>query len=442
MRNLLKEYVQVFVEATLRPKRMFYGANVTKSGKFFPEVVDGLLKSKKVIQKELDKKEFIEFQAAMQDLASAKRFLDQKFANRFIAKNVKETSSQITLSIDLISRAWSGQELKSANKGMVPTEFNNSIPIAFLTLPVMNSTPWLVAKQEELSAETNTLDNFNQSSFGDGQPKTVSVKSSQSGLIKTFKNVNGLAKSSDKAGHADFYFVDVDGKNIEGSGISHKAKGASDKSVAERYAGITKLMQNLAKKSSEFVDEALGSKGTLLMEAEEFVSSQETIDMISTFIEEAKKYYKEQALAGVEVAGFIKSIDIKEHKNELETMLYGPDKGDCTMLVISQVDKMTLKKVGKNYELDVGADGKVFIRPDIPTDPSYKPIFVCRFGERGSIFSFTKEETAVLKKKKKNLPSYVKFKNDLAYIPVRLYVSPAIRSPSKNAVDLSTLSSK
>jgi hypothetical protein len=102
---------------------------------------------------------------------------------------------------------------------------------------------------------------------------------------------------------------------------------------------------------------------------------------------------------------------------------------------------MTLKKVGKNYELDVGADGKVFIRPDIPTDPSYKPIFVCRFGERGSIFSFTKEETAVLKKKK-NLPSYVKFKNDLAYIPVRLYVSPAIRSPSKDAVDLSTLSSK
>lgn len=440
MSNLLKKYVETLLEATLRPNRIFYGANVTKSGNFFSEVVEGLLKSKKLMQKELSKQDFAEFQTSMQDLTTARDFLDKKFANRFIAKNIRETSSQVTLSINLISRSWTGQELKSANKGMVPAEFEKGVQIATLTLPSMKSVSWLVAKQEELSAETNALDNFNQTSFGDGQPKTVTVKSTQSGLSKVFKNVNGLVKSSDKTGHADFYFVDVDGNIIRGSGISHKAKGASDKSVAERYAGITRLMQNLAKKSAAInIEESLRNKNILLTEAEEFASSQETIDMISTFIEEAKKYYKSQALAGVEVAGFIKSIDIKAHKNELETMLYGPDKSDCTMLVISQVDKMTLKKVGKNYELDVGGDGKVFIRPDIPNDAAYKPIFVCRFGTGGSTFTFTKKESDVLKRKK-HLPSYIKFNKGIAYIPVRLYVSPAVRSPSKDAVDIAKLS--
>lgn len=432
--NILKEYIQRVLEATTRPGRLFYGANVDKSGAYFQQVLDGMLANSSAIKKDLSKEDFVEFKKVMMDPRAAKVFIAKKFANRFIAKNIKETAKNITLDIQLISRPWTGDELKAANKGNVPQEFNNGVSIASLSFPVDSSVSWLVAKQEELTAETNALDNFNQNSFGDGQPKTIVVKSSQSGTTKVFKDVSALVKSSDKAGHADFYFVDSNKRQIPGSGISHKAKGASDKSVAERYAGITRLMQNLSK---NITSESTVSSKSILLEVDEFASSQGTVDMIKDFVKKASDYYKSQALAGNQLAGFISSIDTDTYREEIETMLYGPEKNDCTMLVISQVDKMSLKKVGKNYELNVGSDGKIFIRPDVPEDPVYKPIFVCRFGPGGSSFYFTKEETKKLKKKK--IPSYVKFKNDIAYIPVRLYISPAIRTPSKDAIDISTL---
>lgn len=432
MSELMKEYIELLIEATVRPLRKYYGANITKSGGYFQIIVNDLLSNRKALSLLGP-----QFKASSNDNNALKKLFDEKFANRFIAKNVKENKKSITLQIMLINRAWSGEELKVANKGSPPSEFDSGIPISEITFEVNKSVPWLVAKQEELTAETNALDTFNASAFGDGLPKTVVVKSSQSGKTLTFRNVNSLVKNPDKAGHADFYFTDSKGKILPGSGISHKAKGASDKSVAERYAGVTRLMQNLLA-NQNFTE---GAEGKSLLEAvEKTVDSGLTITLIQDFIKEASEFYKQQALAGVELAGFIKSIDSDKFSDEIETMMYGPDKNDCTMLVISRVDGMSLKRSGKSntYEFDVGADGKVFIRPDIPNDPAYKPIFVCRYGSGGSKFTFTDNEYKNLLKMRK-VPSYVKIEKGTAYIPVRLYISPAIRSPSKDAPDISKL---
>jgi hypothetical protein len=436
MSELLKEYIELLTEATVRPARQYYGANITKSGSFFQTFVNDLLKNRKaaaLVGPQL--------KAMSSDLNAIKELIDDKFPNRFIAKNIRETKNSITLQILLISRAWSGIELKVANKGAPPAEFESGIPVSQITLELNKNVPWLVAKQEELTAETNALDTFNASAFGDGVPKTVVVKSSQSSKMITFKNVNSLVKNPDKAGHADFYFTDTKGQIIKGSGISHKAKGATDKSVAERYAGVTRLMQNLIANQGKF-SEGLEEK-KLLEAAENAVDSGLTVTLIQDFIKEASDFYKKQALSGVELAGFIKSIDTKKYADEIETMMYGPDKNDCTMLVISRVDGMSLKKSerGNTYEFDVGTDGKVFIRPDIPSDPAYKPIFVCRYGSGGSKFTFSDQEYKRLMKMR-NVPSYVKIEKGMAYIPVRLYISPAIRSPSKDAPDIAVKSKK
>jgi len=434
MSDLLKEYIELLSEATVRPSRQYYGVNITKSGSFFQTFVNDLLKNKKaasLIGPQL--------KTIASDSNAVKKLIDVKFANRFIAKNVKETKSSITLQILFISREWSGEELKVANKGNPPAEFESGVPVSQFTFEANKSVPWLVAKQEELTAETNALDAFNASAFGDGVPKTVLVKSTQSDKSLTFKNVNSLVKNPDKAGHADFYFTDAKGRRITGSGISHKAKGTTDKSVAERYAGVTRLMQNLLAKQDQF-SEGLEEKSLLESAAEGAVDSGLTVTLIQDFIKEASDFYKKQALSGVELAGFIKSIDTKKFADEIETMMYGPDKNDCTMLVISRVNGMSLKKSGRgnSYEFDVGGDGKVFIRPDIPSDPAYKPIFVCRYGSGGSKFTFSDDEYESLMKMRK-VPSYVKIEKGSAYIPVRLYISPAIRSPSKDAPDISKL---
>ena len=435
MRELLKEYIELLGEATVRPGRLYYGVNITKSGGFFQIFLNDLLKNKKASS-------LIgpQFKNVSSDINTAKEFFDDKFANRFIAKNIKETKNSITLQILLINREWSGEELKAANKTNQYSEFDKGIPVSQTTLKIDAPVSWLVTKQEELTAETNALDAFNAIAFGDGIQKTIIVKSTQSNKMLTFKNVNSLVKNSDKAGHTDFYFTDINGKIIPGSGISHKAKKSTDKSVAERYAGVTRLMQNLSAQQEKF-SESIKEKKLLEAAAKGAVDSGLTVKLIQDFIREASVFYKKQALSGIELAGFIKSIDVNKFSDEIETMMYGPEKNDCTMLVISRVDGMSLKKTGKGnvYEFDVGGDGKVFIRPDIPSDPAYKPIFVCRYGPGGSKFSFSDDEYKKLLKMRRT-PSYVKMEKGSAHIPVRLYISPAIRTPSKDAPDLSKLS--
>ena len=436
MSELLNEYVSLISEATIRPSRQYYGVNVTKSGSFFQTFINDLISNKKALSALGP-----QLKTMTSDPNSIKKLLDDKFSNRFIAKNIKESSGIITLQILLISRAWSGEELKAANKGTPPPEFEKGITISQITFEANKNASWLVAKQEELTAETSALDAFNTSAFGDGVTKTVVVKSIQSNKTLIFKNVNSLVKNHDKTGHADFYFTDTKGQIIPGSGISHKAKGASDKSVAERYAGVTRLMQNLSANQGNF-SEGLRERSLIEAAAEKAVDSGLTVKLIQDFIKEASDFYKKQALQGTELAGFIKSIDTKKFADEIETMIYGLDKNDCTMLVISRVDGMSLKKSkGNTYEFDVGGDGKVFIRPDIPSDPAYKPIFVCRYGSGGSKFTFTDAEYKRLSKMPL-VPSYVKIEKGIAYIPVRLYISPAIRSPSKDAPDISKLSKK
>ncbi len=470
-------------EATIRSGRRYYG--ISAFGKpaqamFGGDLVKAFQKNKelqKYLPPDLQKKsaekvESIDFSTELF------KFINNNFKNRLVLYNDQADqapANTVSLKLLILPKEWSGQNLKDANsaRGSVPdfmTAAGGAIQVSSREFALNKkgegeNLGWAIAKGEELNAEMTTLDSFKANAKFEEQAKNVVIWSSTGQLYRTYSNVADIRKSESKTEHADFYLYDTNGEIIPGSGISHKAKDRpeSNRSMAERYAGIINLMNAYAKKLGEsqltenkILDEQLNESGGI---------DSATYEEIKNFVRKSEAYFKLVYLnsglantsASSTIAGFYQTV---QNPNLMVDMIYGPDsEPGCDILAITTKTGMNLKPVSKEkagprkaeappeylysipeklkgnwFELDPGAGGYLFIRPEVPSQeyfPDLYPIFMCRFGSGGSKIYFSEEETNAIRLLfGRKLPPAINEDGNGYYIGARYYLAPFVRRPT------------
>ena len=162
---------------------------------------------------------------------------------------------------------------------------------------------------------------------------------------KTLKNVGGIVKKSGQANApgADFVFIDVDGNDIKGTGISHKAE------IFRSYGGIKKLSSEL----------------------EQAVELKE-------FIQDAREAWKKAIKLGQSPreVGFVRDLN----EDAIRRVLY---KGDIDYVVIGNL-KFDYDE--KSNSIIVHGPG-LYQSPQIPKK-EYQPVLKSIYGTGGSKIKF------------------------------------------------------
>jgi hypothetical protein len=404
----------------MRKERPYYGVSLDFITKIsFDEIVQSIMSSKSIIPKNIRKNK-----------VEVEKYIKTNFANRLIAVVEKTDEGPTKINIKLLSRDWSGDEIKNANVQYKKSngrsryvEFDSALTVVSMTTD-KPGVKWLVSKAEELGAETSALGHIQTLFDAATEGGKKGIKVSIEGVI--FNNVGGIKKNEAKTAHSDFILTDTSNEMIAGSGISHKVQKRN--LPPQTYAAVTRLIQNIQNiQKSEPVDE----------------SQKKLIEFTQNFINTSIQLYKNMLIAGetTYVSGWhVEIID----PEIAEVFIYGPrgnEKDECAFIIISDIDGMTLKPlminkklVPNTYVLDAGKSGHLYKRDSddkIPSDSSHKPILMFRPGTGGSIakIPLTEEQVSLIKLVEDAIPDAVVLEANSLKIQYKVHAGPKAKAP-------------
>ncbi len=236
-----------------------------------------------------------------------------------------------------------------------------------LTIDDVVNHSTLVASAAEEAQEINLANKLNNSIFLSDKDINLKVL----GVGETAISAYGLKRIEriSGVGGADFYFKDINGKDIPNFKFSYKHK--SQNSLFERYKGFMSYLKNKIKTKKQ----------------------SELLEKFKDFYRNVVRYYSYASLSSIDMGQVYEEIGLSEEaiKEEFIQFLYGvPGTDDhYNFILISNTDpKFEIDSESSNdssttYILKKDSDQVVYVYPEIP-EGDFTPYLVARPGPHGT----------------------------------------------------------